>query len=114
MILLGFIILGHPDWKKTDIRIFDVCPPDLEAESRIKMKDLIKSGRLPVTSNNIEIIPQDHDLSTKKLVNDKSGDAGLVILGFHEDSVKKGDTFNGFDKTGTILFVNSHNDKVIE
>ena len=114
MILLGFIISGHPDWKKTDIRIFNVCPPELEAESLIKMKELIRSGRLPITSNNIEIIPQDHDLSAKKLVNEKSGDAGLVILGFHEDSVKKEDTFNGFDKTGTILFVNSHNDKVIE
>ena len=31
MILLGFIILGHPDWSKAEIRLFAVFPEqDLE------------------------------------------------------------------------------------
>ena len=28
MILLSFIILGHPDWKKGHIEIFDICAPE--------------------------------------------------------------------------------------
>lgn len=114
MILLSFIISGHPDWKKTDIKIFDICKPELEAETRKNMEELVKSGRLPITSTNIEIIPQDTDISQKELVNLKSYDAGLTIIGFREEAVKKENTFDGYDKTGTILFVNSHDDKVIE
>ena len=114
MILLSFIISGHPDWKKTDIKIFDICKPGLESETRINMEDLVKSGRLPITSANIEIIPQDPEVSSKDLVNLKSYDAGLTFIGFREEAVKKENTFSGYDKIGTILFVNSHTDKVIE
>ena len=113
MIMLGFIISGHPDWKKTDIKIFDICKPELEEETRKNMKELVKTGRLPITSSNIEIIPHDSDVSQKELVNLKSYDAGLTIIGFREESVKKENTFSGYDQIGTTLFVNSHNDKEI-
>ncbi len=114
MILLSFIISGHPDWRKTDIKIFDICKPELEAETRQEMHKLVKSGRLPITSSNIEIIPQDPHVSQKDLVNLKSYDAGLILIGYHEDTVKKENTFSGYDQTGTILFVNSVGEKVIE
>lgn len=114
LILLSFIISGHPSWKKTDIKIFDICKPELEAETRKNMEELVKSGRLPITSANIEIIPQDNSVSQKELVNLKSYDAGLTLIGFREEAVKKEHTFDGYDKIGTILFVNSHSDKVIE
>lgn len=114
MILLSFIISGHPDWKKADIKIFDICKPELEEETRQEMNELVKSGRLPITSANIEIIPQDPKVSQKELVNLKSYNAGLVMIGLHSDIVKKENTFAGYDQTGTILFVNSHSEKVIE
>lgn len=114
MILLSFIISGHPDWKKTNIKIFDICKPELVAETRLQMEELVKSGRLPITSKNIEIIPQDENVSQKELVNLKSYDAGLTLIGFREEAVKKPNTFAGYDKVGTILFVNSHTEKVIE
>ena len=114
MILLSFIISGHPDWRKSNIKIFDICKPELEAETRREMRELVKSGRLPITSSNIEIIPKDSEISQKDLVNEKSYDAGLILIGYHEDSVKKENTFSGYDKTGTMLFVNSNGEKVIE
>lgn len=114
MILLSFIISGHPGWRKSNIKIFDICKPELEAETRREMRELVKSGRLPITSSNIEIIPQDSEISQKDLVNEKSYDAGLILIGYHEDSVKKENTFSGYDKTGTMLFVNSNGEKVIE
>lgn len=114
MILLGFIILGHPEWKKTDIKIFDICKPELELETKKNMEELVTSGRLPITSSNIEIIPQDPEIHQKDLVNLKSYDAGLIMIGFREESVKQENMFTGYDQVGTILFVNAHSEKIIE
>ncbi|MBC8321694.1 MAG: amino acid permease [Bacteroidetes bacterium] len=114
MILLSFIISGHPNWKKTNIKIFDICKSELEEETRKNMEELVNSGRLPITSANIEVIPQDPEVHQRELVNLKSYDAGLTLIGFREESIKKENMFIGYDQVGTILFVNSHNEKVIE
>jgi amino acid transporter len=114
MILLSFIISGHPDWKKSSIKIFDICKPELEEETRKNMEELVKSGRLPITSSNIEVIPHDPEVNPKSLVNLNSYDAGLTLIGFREESVKKDTTFKGYDQLGTILFVNSHKEKIID
>ncbi|PLX06526.1 MAG: amino acid permease [Marinilabiliales bacterium] len=114
MILLGFIISGHPDWKKADIKIFDICKPELEDQTRKNMEELVTSGRLPITSSNIEVIPQDPEVHQKDLVNQKSYDAGLVMMGYREESIKRDNMFSGYDQVGTILFVNSHSEKIIE
>lgn len=114
MILLGFIISGHPDWKKADIKIFDICKPELEEETKKNMEELVTSGRLPITSSNIEIIPQDPEVHQKDLVNLKSYDAGLVMIGFREESIKRENMFTGYNQVGTIVFVNAHSEKVIE
>jgi len=114
MILLGFIISGHPDWKKADIKIFDICKPELEEQTKKNMEELVTSGRLPITASNIEIIPQDPEVHQKELVNNKSYDAGLVIIGYREEAIKKDKMFTDYDQVGTILFVNAHSEKVIE
>lgn len=114
MILLGFIISGHPDWKKADIKIFDICKPELEEQTKKNMEELVTSGRLPITSSNIEIIPRDPEVHLKELVNFKSYDAGIVIMGYREETIKKDKMFTDYNQVGTILFVNSHGEKVIE
>ncbi|PLX04529.1 MAG: amino acid permease [Marinilabiliales bacterium] len=114
MILLGFIISGHPDWKKADIKIFDICKPELEEQTKKNMEELVTSGRLPITASNIEVIPRDPEIHQKELVNNKSYDAGLVIIGYREETIKKDKMFTDYDQVGTILFVNAHSEKVIE
>jgi len=116
MILLSFIILGHPDWKKGNIKILDICKEE-EAESvRSRMKELLSSGRLPITQQNIEIIIQQEDLPPKSIINEYSQDAALTIIGFREEMISHEESklFEGYDKLGNILFVNSHNKKAIE
>jgi len=114
MILLGFIISGHPDWKKADIKIFDICKPELEEQTKKNMEELVTSGRLPITASNIEVIPRDPEIHQKELVNNKSYDAGLVIIGYREETIKKDKMFTDYDQVGTILFVNAHSEKLIE
>ncbi|MDT8400742.1 MAG: amino acid permease [Bacteroidales bacterium] len=115
MILLSFIISGHPDWKKSHIKIFDICKQDQYSEVMENNRNLIKEGRLPITEKNIEIIIEEPELNPKELISKKSRDAALTFIGFRGESLRHDkDIFSGYEELGTILFVNSHNQKIIE
>jgi len=116
MILLSYIILSHPDWKKAQIKIFNICKSLLEEEVRENLLNLIETGRLPISSKNVEIIRLDESISSKSVVNEKSKDAGLVIIGFRAEQLKHSgrELFEGYDKPGNILFVNTSREKEIK
>ena len=116
MILLSFIISGHPDWKKGQIQIFDICPPEDEEQTRVKMRELVTAGRLPITAKNIKIIIQAPTVSAKSIINEQSQNAGITLIGIREERIKheKEKLFNGYDELGTILFVHSKDQKKIE
>ena len=115
LILLSFIISGHPDWRKSFIRVFGTCRPGLCDETRRELSDLIISGRLPITENNIEIIEVETGSSVKSLINDRSSTAALVMTGFTPETLRHNGeaVLSGYDETGTILFVNSQYQKEI-
>ncbi|WP_303917504.1 amino acid permease [Draconibacterium sediminis] len=116
MILLSFIILGHPDLKKASIEIFVVCHENEVQQSKQEMKKLVLSGRMPITEKNIKIIQRTDEISTRAIINKTSKDAGLILVGLREEMVKheKENTFAGYDDLGTILFVHSKEQKAIE
>ena len=115
LILLSFIIQGHHDWRKSNIKIFDLCKQGSERMTRIQLEELVTNGRLPITSKNIEIIPEDPDTGYKKIVLEKSRNAGFTLIGFREEAIRHQgvDLFSGFEEMGNILFVNSHSQKKI-
>ncbi|PCJ67745.1 MAG: amino acid permease [Bacteroidetes bacterium] len=116
MIYIAYIILGHPDWSKGgQIKLFAVHPEEEVSEQRKKMQDMIRSGRLPISANNIEIIPKAEDVTNKEVINKKSRDADLTIVGFRYEKVKHSgpETFMGYDKIGNVLFVNAQQEKEI-
>lgn len=115
MILLGYIIMGHHDWKKAQIKIFAVVQgPDISEEEN-KLLTLIKEGRLPISPKNIELLKHKEDVSIKEIINDKSNDADLTIVGFRAEAMKqKGkELFAGYDGVGNILFVNTTLEKAL-
>lgn len=116
MILLSFIILGHPDWKRGNIKIFELCRQHEVDEVRQRLNNLLMLGRLPINPHNIEIIVQEEDVSAKSIINQYSADAGLTILGYHKENIKHEgrQMFEGYDKIGNMLFVNSYSNKLIE
>ncbi|WP_320020084.1 amino acid permease [Labilibaculum manganireducens] len=116
MILLSFIIAGHSDWKKADIKIFNICKKEQAEETRKQLDDLVVSGRLPITTSNIEIIHEQENVSSKEVINQRSADAGITIIGFRGESLKheKAELFKGYDKLGNILFINANSRKLIE
>ena len=116
MILLAYILLGHPDWSKGVIKIFVVFPEDDLDEQRNDLLSLIETGRLPISPNNIEVIEQKQENDVKALINDHSVDADLTIIGLRGDllKTKNAEIFSGYDKIGNILFVNTTEEKEIK
>ncbi|MCJ7446881.1 MAG: amino acid permease [Bacteroidales bacterium] len=115
LILMSFIISGHPDWKRSNIKVFDTCKPGQFEETKSRLTELVRTGRLPITEKNIEIITQESGMTLKNLINERSASAALTMIGFDTQILKhEGDVIlGGCDEIGTILFVNSHSQKDI-
>lgn len=116
MILLSYIISEHPDWRKSTIKIFDICKANEEEKTKQDLVELVKGGRIPITPQNIEIISKDESVSSKKIISVKSAAAGLTIIGFRPEhlDIYGIDLFKGYDAIGDVVFVNSHEVKEIE
>ena len=117
MILLSYIILGHPDWKKGQIKIFATFAKENIAQEEQNLIELTSSGRLPISANNIRVLPIDENKSRLDLINENSADADLTLIGFHEGMLKTENNielFEGYDKIGNILFVNTLTSKSIK
>jgi hypothetical protein len=114
MILLGYIILGHPEWKKGHIKIFAICKEEEIKQKQDNLLLLIKSGRLPIAPGNIQLIPAGQD-DIRATISKKSIDADLIIVGFRHEMVKvKGiELFSGYEDVGNIVFVCSQKEKEI-
>lgn len=109
MIILAYILMGHADWRRAQIRIFAVFEKSRLDEERQQIYDLIETGQLPISRNNIEVICRQDDTDSREVIATKSGDADLVILGFRDEALKhmKGQIFEDYDRIGNVLFVNA-------
>ena len=113
MILLGYIILGHPEWKKGKIKIFALYPEQNMEEKRKQLMELIKTGRLPISPSNISMVPYESGDRKSKIMK-YSADADLTIIGFTTDALKNIEEFSeGYNDLGNILFVSSNRAKAI-
>jgi amino acid transporter len=109
MILLGYIMLSHPDWSKSYIKIFSVSPTGKEEETKKGLEERIAAGRLPITLTNIEIVTFVENHTIGEIITERSKYAGLTIVGFREEIIKHDPVlfFKEFEDTGDILFVNA-------
>jgi amino acid transporter len=109
MILLGYIILSHPDWSKNYIKIFNISPAGKEKDTKKDLEERIAAGRLPVTLTNIEIVTFVENQTIGEIIAEHSKYAGLTIIGFREEIIKHEPLafFNDFLGIGDVLFVNA-------
>lgn len=106
MILLAYIIIGHPDWKRSMIKIVSLTHPDELDKKKDQLTNLIKEGRIPISPKNVEMIPFNYEQDKKEVISNYSSDADLTLIGFNKDALKDGaDTFTGYPDLGNILFV---------
>ncbi|MGM0375612.1 MAG: amino acid permease [Bacteroidota bacterium] len=115
MILLGYIILAHPDWSRSEIKIFSICAPEQVRQTREELKNLVEEGRLPITLSNIEIVPASGNQAVYEIIKEKSAKAGLTIIGFREEHIKRRgpEYFTDFSQMEDVLFVNASRAKEI-
>ncbi len=113
MILLGYIILGHPDWKKGKIKIFALYPEESIEEKRKQLLELIKTGRLPISPANVSMV-QFETGERKNVITKHSADADLTLIGFTSEALKNTEELTeGYNDLGNILFVNANRAKAI-
>jgi hypothetical protein len=112
MVLIAYIIFGHPDWRGSEIKIFSTVSDSGMSEEGAELKEMIRTGRIPISERNLEIIPASKGIDRRILIKEKSCDADLIIIGFKGEAVKRlgHEIFKGYEGVGNILFVNTvHN-----
>jgi len=82
MILLAYILLGHPEWSRAEIEILVAAPEERAAGEEAKIEETLAAGRIPVSPRNVRIFPTDANVDFSQLVREHSTAADLVILGF--------------------------------
>jgi amino acid transporter len=115
MIMLGYIILSHPDWNKSYIKILNISPAGKEEETKKSLEERIAADRLPITLNNIEIVTFVENQTIGEVITAHSKYAGLTIVGFREEIIKRDPIlfFDDFRGIGDVLFVNASMSKNI-
>jgi len=115
IVLLGYILLGHPDWEDAQIKVFSIYNSHKFKQKQERIQEMIKSGRLPIAPQNIELVENLDDRPFKDIINERSAESDLAIIGFTDADVEeqKSDAFDVYDKLGTVLFVNASNTKTI-
>lgn len=115
MILLAYIITGHPEWKNAEIVLYAAFHKR-EMERQVgRLNDLIAHGRIPISPKNVIPVPLEEDQSFDRLVCSRSTDADLVITGFSITKMQqdKGAFMKGFENIHDILFVRASQDILI-
>lgn len=116
MILLSYIMVGHPEWRKAQIKINALFwENDLE-QREAELMQLITTGRIPISKKNINAIPLKEKSDLKQLIRKKSATADLAIVAFQAKTIEeKGiESFNGYEDICNVLFVNAHKGKEIK
>ncbi|HSG46240.1 MAG TPA: hypothetical protein VLA43_00370, partial [Longimicrobiales bacterium] len=84
MILLAYILLGHPDWRAGEITLYAAYPKADVRERTEELKGMISEGRLLISEKNIQVFGTDDRTDFGRLMEAKSAHADLVIRGFTE------------------------------
>ncbi len=116
MILFGYIIKGHKEWRNAKFKINAIYPEAKIEEKRKELLERIKSGRIPISVKNINIIAKKEGSSTKEIINEYSKTSDLTIIGFSSRAATKDPSLilDGYDQLGNILFINASSEIIIQ
>ena len=108
MILLGYILLGHPEWDGGEIDLYVAFEKKELNKEVLRLNRLIDKGRIPISHQKVKKIPWNKRTKTfDALVSENSSEADLVIMGFSVAKLEddKGSYFKRFESINDILFV---------
>jgi hypothetical protein len=107
MLLLAYIVVGHPDWEEADISVFAAFPGGDVDTQREKFIELIEAGRIPVLRQNVRFHTAPSGEEFAALVPQHSSKASLVMMGLTQERLRdKGvDLLTRYPDLGEVLFV---------
>jgi amino acid transporter len=116
MILLAYVLANHPEWSRAQLKIFDIVGADERESREEKLRELVRSGRLPIAQRNVEVIVPEPGTDRRQIINTWSRDADLTLIGKRRESVRRqgADAFAGYDDLGNVAFVIGVSDVEIE
>ncbi len=109
MILLSYILLGHPDWDGATIEVFAALPREQLEERRREFKRLVSEGRLPISEKNLGFIPTNDVAAFRQLVAALSEHADLAVVGFDLEGIHQrgAEVFTKHSSLKDVLFVHA-------
>lgn len=88
MILLGYILLGHPEWSDAELSVFAALPGPDVARRRAEFEAAMRERRIPISHSNINFLVAASREQFLAEVQAHSGEADLVIAGFQLDTLR--------------------------
>ena len=110
MLMLAYIIVGHPEWRTAEIRVFACVGADQGKSGADELSALIGQGRLPISSKNIEMLSVTSRAGIEAEVAYRSSSADLVIAGISSEQIEEGnysDTLQSHAAVNDMLFVHA-------
>jgi hypothetical protein len=109
MILLSYILLGHRDWHGAEVSLFAAYPQREARERTEEIYEMISEGRLLISEKNVVVIPTQDGIDFERMVEARSGNADLVMLGFTDERLERKGTelFRRFPSLRDVLFVSA-------
>jgi amino acid transporter len=116
IILMGYVLLGHPEWRNAQLSVFTIFNDEDREAKEARLMELIKSGRVPISPKNVQFIRQADSNNFKDVINERSKDADLTVLGFNDRDIqdKSSNFFDAYEQIGNALFVNAQRHLNIE
>lgn len=109
MVLLAYILLGHPDWKRAEISVFAAMPSGEMEGRRQEFDEWMARGRVPISEKHIRFHAVNSVKAYHALVSRTSAEADLTIIGFGLEGLgeRRGKLFTTHKSLGAVLYVHT-------
>jgi amino acid transporter len=110
MILMAYILQGHPDWRHSHIEVFCIHHGEDELERHTALTKRITEDRIPIAPQNIQMVLRKEATRHRALIGERSRHADLTFIGFSKEKLQTNgrDVFESHHGIGNILFVDAH------
>lgn len=110
MLLLAYIIVGHPEWKRAEIRLFECCDLTSTEHQPHDLSQLLSEERLPISAKNRTTIGYQNGEELEREVAKRSSRADLVITGIPPATLRSdaaAAALRRYESTNDVLFVSA-------
>ena len=108
MLVLAYIIVGHPEWKRAEMQVFECCDLNSSAGATGDFSRLLAAERIPISEHNRKIVTYQSDDDIAAAVQERSSNADLVICGIPAATLRGADAetvLSRYRSTNDVLFV---------